>query len=314
MSETILTVLQVDQEIWKLFEQWSLDNGSNPNRDLNQFILRSLNLIESNLDDPLITDIEVKLEQTIANSPIINDILEQLKKINNQSDQILKNNQALLIDNKTDINILETEQVESLDSNLDDIQTTDLDVKIEQAIANSPIINNILEQLKNLNSQRYQVPQNNQASLLSEIDENTEITSLETEQIEPSENKLEDISTDESSESSMLENLDNKTEITSLETEQIEPSENKLENISTDESSESSMIENEVFTETKIENNGLTDQQLAEYLTKLGRKVSSSTVSKWRKGKSTPSDNNKNIFSEFELKNDRWFKLLKNED
>ena len=109
---------------------------------------------------------------------------------------------------------------------------------------------------------------------------------------------------------------DNNVDTTALETEQIETSDKQLEDISTDENSESLMIENEVFTEakTKLQDNGLTDEQLADYLTKLGRKVSPATVFKWRKGKSTPSDKNKNLFSEFELKDDLWFKLPRNED
>jgi hypothetical protein len=57
-----------------------------------------------------------------------------------------------------------------------------------------------------------------------------------------------------------------------------------------------------------IDREGLMDKELAEKLTAMGRKVGYSAVNLWRHGKSTPSGKNKDIFKEWEVRGDRWFR------
>ena len=59
--------------------------------------------------------------------------------------------------------------------------------------------------------------------------------------------------------------------------------------------------------ETEIGNKGLTDKELANLLTKQKKKVTSSTINRWRNGKSNPSGKNKNLFQEWRIERDRWF-------
>lgn len=55
---------------------------------------------------------------------------------------------------------------------------------------------------------------------------------------------------------------------------------------------------------------GLTDKELAEKLTAMGRNTTFSTANRWRHGKSNPTGKNKNLFNEWEVKGDRWFKKI----
>ena len=65
--------------------------------------------------------------------------------------------------------------------------------------------------------------------------------------------------------------------------------------------------EDDKKSETEIGNKGLTDKELANLLTKQKKKVTSSTINRWRNGKSNPSGKNKNLFQEWRIERDRWF-------
>ena len=51
MKDTTLATFRVDKDTWKEFKQWASDRGSNASTELNQFILRSLERIDNNLDE-----------------------------------------------------------------------------------------------------------------------------------------------------------------------------------------------------------------------------------------------------------------------
>ena len=62
MDTTTLATFRIDKKTWKKFKKWAADKDSNASKELNQFILRALGLIEEDIDTNLDNNLEKRIE------------------------------------------------------------------------------------------------------------------------------------------------------------------------------------------------------------------------------------------------------------
>lgn len=75
METTTLATFRIDKKTWKKFKKWVGEKNSNASAELNQFVLRSLGLIDENLD----TENNNALEQRI-DSYLDNNLEQRIEK------------------------------------------------------------------------------------------------------------------------------------------------------------------------------------------------------------------------------------------
>ncbi len=160
MGDTTLATFRVDKETWKEFKQWASERGSNASTELNQFILRSLSRIDTNIDSRdnriekdidqrienyLDTNIDTRIEATVKR--YLDDNLEQqmyeatLKSIDTNIDSETEISLDTNIDKSLDID-------KSIDTNIDksiDNNSTTLDE--ETTVTESVGEEEVIEQL-----------------------------------------------------------------------------------------------------------------------------------------------------------------------
>ena len=137
MDTTTLATFRIDKKTWKKFKKWSADKDSNASKELNQFILRALGLIDEDIDtnfdnnlekrieNYLETNVYIRIGETIDNYLDIN--LD--KRIYNLTHQYLENNKENGLDTNTEKDI-----DANIDNNLDNEQVEQVEVELETVI------------------------------------------------------------------------------------------------------------------------------------------------------------------------------------
>ena len=141
MNTTTLATFRIDKKTWKKFKKWSADKDSNASKELNQFILRALGLIDENLETNIDSNLNNNLEQSIE--IYLDTNLEQRieKTVNNYLDinldkRIYKTTLKYLDkepEPDVDTNIENNIDI-SIDTNIDNNQVEELDVKLDTYI------------------------------------------------------------------------------------------------------------------------------------------------------------------------------------
>ena len=157
MDTTILATFRIDKKTWKKFKKWAGEKNSNASAELNQFILRSLGLIDENLDTENNNNLEQRIDKYLDSNidkrieKAINIYLDNNidKCIYNLTTQYLNQEQKTDLEtdlnNDTEINIdtdIDNKQVEEIDSNIDTyIDTEELLTESLQEQSNEQITN-----------------------------------------------------------------------------------------------------------------------------------------------------------------------------
>ncbi len=153
MDTTTLATFRIDKKTWKKFKKWAAAKDSNASKELNEFILRALGLIDEDIDtnidnnlekrieDYLETNIHTRIEETIDN--YLDYYLD--KRIYNLTRQYLEDNK----ENDLDTNLQKNIDV-NIDSNLDKKEVEQVEVEQDNSIdEEEPLEESKKEQLTN---------------------------------------------------------------------------------------------------------------------------------------------------------------------
>ena len=150
MYTTTLATFRIDKKTWKKFKKWAGEKNSNASAELNQFILRSLGLIDENLDTESNNNLEQRIDKYLDNhieariEKVVSNYLDNNidKHIYNVTTQYL--NQEQKADLETDVN----NNIEiSIDTNIDNKQIEKLDTDLDNCIdKEEPLTESLQEQ------------------------------------------------------------------------------------------------------------------------------------------------------------------------
>ena len=149
METTTLATFRIDKKTWKKFKKWARDKNSNASAELNQFVLRSLGLIDENLDTENNNNLEQCIDTYLDNNlgsrieEAVNKYLEDNleKHIDDITTQYVSKEQDTDLVTNSDKNI-----DVNIDNNLDSHEVEELDTYIDKE---EPLEEPIKEQLTN---------------------------------------------------------------------------------------------------------------------------------------------------------------------
>ncbi len=137
MDTTTLATFRIDKKTWKKFKKWAAAKDSNASKELNQFILRALGLIDENIDTNLDNNLEKRIEDYLETNVYtrIGETIDNYldinldKRIYNLNHQYLENNKQTDLDTNHEKNI-----DVNIDSNLDNQQVEQVEVELDTRI------------------------------------------------------------------------------------------------------------------------------------------------------------------------------------
>ncbi|MGB5771182.1 MAG: helix-turn-helix domain-containing protein [Crocosphaera sp.] len=146
MGDTTLATFRVDKDTWKEFKEWASERGSNASTELNQFILRSLGRIDTNLDVNIDSrdnriDIDKRIENYLDNN--LDERIEATVKnyLDKHIDRHIDTNPDQRIDKSIDNDIdskKETNLDTNIDSSIDSKKEINIDSDIDENIDKEP--------------------------------------------------------------------------------------------------------------------------------------------------------------------------------
>ena len=137
MDTTTLATFRIDKKTWKKFKKWAADKDSNASKELNQFILRALGLIDENIDPNFDNNLEKRIEKYLETNVYtrIGETIDNYldinldKRIYSLTHQYLENNQETDLDTNPERNI-----DVNIDNNLDNKQLEQVEVELDNRI------------------------------------------------------------------------------------------------------------------------------------------------------------------------------------
>ena len=150
MDTTTLATFRIDKKTWKKFKKWAGEKNSNASAELNQFVLRSLGLIDENLDTESNNNLEQRIDSYL--DKIIDERIEKVVNIylDNNIDKRIYNiiNQYPNQEPKADIETYLNDNTEiCIDTNIDNKQLEELDINIDTNIdKEEPLTESLQEQ------------------------------------------------------------------------------------------------------------------------------------------------------------------------
>ena len=150
MDTTTLATFRIDKKTWKKFKKWAGEKNSNASAELNQFVLRSLGLIDENLDTESNNDLQQRIDSYL--DKIIDERIEKAVNVylDNNIDKRIYNltteylNQEQETDIESDLN---SDTEISIDTHIDNKQVEELDTNIDNCIdKEEPLTESLQEQ------------------------------------------------------------------------------------------------------------------------------------------------------------------------